>query len=136
MSGFTRSSWNRRRIGANNLRGVSLALVSYILGRCPGCGEKSFAEKAIKRPSGFYYDVKHVATYAPYCDAFIVDQPMAELLARPTVGLSERYGVKIFSLNNWNEMLTWLDQLEHGMSDAHKQALVQAYPSLMEGPKS
>jgi hypothetical protein len=88
------------------------------------------AEKAIERLSGFPYDVKHIATYAPYCDAFVADRPMAELVARPTVAISERYGVKIFSLNNWDEMLTWFNQLEEGMLDKHKQGLADAYPSL------
>jgi hypothetical protein len=97
-------------------------------------GAYTNAERAVERLSGFFYDVEHVATYAPYCDAFVADQLMAELLAKPTVAISERYGVKIFNLNNWNEMLYWLDQLEHGMSDEHKQALVEAYPSLMARP--
>lgn len=93
-------------------------------------------ETAVNRLSGFFYDVKHVATYGPYCDAFVVDRAMAELLAKPTVAISERYGPSIFSLNNWNEMLTWLDRLEQGMSDEHKRAVVQAYPSLTIRPKS
>ena len=88
------------------------------------------AEKAIERLSGFPYDVKHIATYAPYCDAFVADRPMAELVARPTVAISERYGVKIFSLNNWDEMLTWFNQLEEGMSGKHRQGLANAYHSL------
>jgi len=87
-------------------------------------------EKAVQRLAGFFYDVKHIATYAPYCDAFVVDQPMAGLVTRPTVAIHERYGVNIFSLNNWDEMMTWLDRLEQGMSDDHKQALVDAYPWL------
>jgi hypothetical protein len=93
-------------------------------------GAYTNAERAVKRLSGFYYDVRHVATYAPYCDAFVVDQSMAELVARPTVAITERYGVNIFSLNNWDEMLIWFDQLEQGMSDEHKRALADAYPSL------
>jgi hypothetical protein len=94
------------------------------------------AKKAVERLSGFYYDVKHIATYAPYCDAFVVDQPMAELVTKKTIAINERYGVNIFSLNNWDAMMTWLDRLEQGMSEEHKQALVQAYPKLMERPGS
>jgi hypothetical protein len=36
---------------------------------------------AVERLSGFHYDVKHIATYAPYCDAFVVDRPMASRLS-------------------------------------------------------
>jgi hypothetical protein len=94
-------------------------------------GAYTNVEKAVQRLSGFFYDVKHIATYAPYCDAFVVDQPMAELVTKKTVAINERYGVNIFSLNNWDELMTWLDRLEQGMSEEHKQALVQAYPKLM-----
>ena len=68
-------------------------------------------EKTVQRLSGFFYDVKHIATYAPYCDAFVVDQPMAELVRKKTVAVSERYGVHIFSLNNWDDLMIWLDRL-------------------------
>jgi hypothetical protein len=94
-------------------------------------GAYTNAQKAVQRLSGFYYDVKHIATYAPYCDALVVDQLMAQLITRPTVAIKERYGVNIFSLNNWDDMMTWLDRVEQAMSEEHKQALVQAYPKLM-----
>lgn len=87
-------------------------------------------KKALSRLSGFFYDVKHIATYAPYCEAFIVDQPMAELISRPTVAISERYGVKIFSLNNWDEMFSWFDEIEASITDEHKRALTEAYPRI------
>ncbi len=83
---------------------------------------------ALQRLSGFFQDVKHVATYAPYCDAFVMDQPMACLVADPHVGLEDRYGVKVFSLNNWEEFLAWVDALEAGMSQEHRAGLEAAYP--------
>jgi hypothetical protein len=85
-------------------------------------------EIALKRLRGFYYDVKHVATYAPYCDAFVMDQAMAALVADGRVALEDRYPVKVFSLNNWNELFTWLNALEAGMTAEHKVGLSAAYP--------
>jgi hypothetical protein len=85
-------------------------------------------ERALQRLSGFFFDVSHISTYAPYCDAFVMDQPMADLVAKPTVALERRYGTKVFSLNNWDEFLAWLDSLEAGMGDEHKAALATAYP--------
>jgi hypothetical protein len=85
-------------------------------------------ERALQRLSGFFYDVKHISTYAPYCDAFVMDQPMAELVASHNVGLEERFGVKVFSLNNWNDFLSWLEALEAGMSQGHRTGLATAYP--------
>jgi hypothetical protein len=43
-------------------------------------------ENALQRLGGFFYDVRHIATYAPYCNAFIMDQPMGALVADPTDG--------------------------------------------------
>ena len=85
-------------------------------------------ERALQRLSGFFFDVSHISTYAPYCDAFVMDQPMADLVAKPTVALERRYGTKVFSLNNWDEFLAWLDKLEASMGDDHKAALATAYP--------
>src|SRR5205823_7872081 len=84
-------------------------------------------ETALERLSGFFYDVTHVATYAPYCDAFIMDNAMAHLVADSRVGLEERYDVKVFSLNNWDELFTWLDALEAEMTEEHKAGLSAAY---------
>jgi hypothetical protein len=83
---------------------------------------------ALRHLSGFYQDVKHVSTYAPYCDAFIMDKAMASLVADPRVGLENRYGVKVFSLNNWDQFLMWLDTLEANMTPEHRVGLSAAYP--------
>jgi hypothetical protein len=85
-------------------------------------------ELALQKLSGFFYDVKHIATYAPYCQAFVMDQPMAALMAQPGVALERRYGVRVFSLNNWADFMAWLDGLEAAMTVEHRAALNAAYP--------
>ncbi|NKM56368.1 hypothetical protein GFL21_17900 [Rhizobium anhuiense] len=87
------------------------------------------AEVARGKLSGFYSDVDHIATYAPYCDAFLMDRAMAEMVNRPTVALSEKYGVKVFSRGNWNEMHAWFDELEATVTAEHQAALEAAYPT-------
>lgn len=91
-------------------------------------GFYSNREQALRKLNGFFYDVKHVATYAPYVDAFVMDQPMADLVSRPTVDLEGRYGCKVFSLGNWAAFLAWLDQVEAEMTEEHAQGLREAYP--------
>ena len=86
--------------------------------------------KAIKRLSGFFYDVNHIATYAPYSDAFVMDQPMADIVKKPSVSLEATFGTKVFSLNNWDEFLDWLDSLKEKMDEDHKVGLIEAYPYL------
>lgn len=85
-------------------------------------------DRALKRLGGFFQDVRHVSTYAPYCDAFIMDQAMASIIADPRVGLENRYGLKVFSLNNWDQFLAWLDTLEANMTTEHRVGLSEAYP--------
>lgn len=85
-------------------------------------------DTAIKNFSGFFQDVKDVSMYAPYCDAFVMDKKMASIVADPHVALESKFGVKVFSLNNWNDFLAWLDFLEAGMTSEHRLGLASAYP--------
>lgn len=87
-------------------------------------------ERSVARLSGFYYDVKHISIYAPYCDAFLMDNPMAEIVGRDTVTLTERYGVQVYSRNNWDDFIAWLEALKSGMTNEHKDALRVAYPRI------
>jgi len=86
-------------------------------------------DQALRKLNGFFYDVKHIATYAPYVDVFVMDQPMADFVSRPTVNLEGRFGTKVFSLGNWDEFLAWLDQLEGEMTAEHREGLQAAYPT-------
>jgi hypothetical protein len=85
-------------------------------------------DDALKRLSGFFQDVQHVSTYAPYCDAFVMDRAMASAVADPRVGLENRYQVRVFSLTNWDQFFTWLDTLEAEMTQEHREGLAAAYP--------
>lgn len=79
--------------------------------------------RARKKLQGIFYDFEHVATYAPYCDAIFVDQPMAQLVAHSGVALESSYGVKVFSLQKWDELFAWLAEIEASASDEHNAAL-------------
>jgi hypothetical protein len=81
------------------------------------------------RLSGIFEDIKHIATYAPYCDAFVMDAPMAEMVRHPNIRLEQRFGVKVFSRSNWNDFLNWLHSLEKSMSEEHMRGIDAAYPS-------
>ncbi len=93
-------------------------------------GTFSKRDEARKRLSGVFEDIKHISLYAPYCDAIVIDKFMADLVGKPTVNLEKRYCVKVFSLNNWDSLLGWLDNLEVGMSEEHKAGVAAAYPDV------
>jgi len=91
-------------------------------------GSYGNSDNAIKRLSGFFQDVKHISAYAPYSDAFVMDRPMASIVSDPNVNLGKEYNVKIFSLNNWDQFLSWLNKLKDEMSEEHAAGLATAYP--------
>ena len=84
-------------------------------------------EDAKHRLSGFFFDVKHISLYAPYCDAITVDRPMADLIRQPTVDIEHRYGTAIFSVGTFHQLHEWIDVLEAGISQDHVRALKDAY---------
>jgi len=77
--------------------------------------------------SGLMHDIKHISTYLPYCDAFVLDKKMHAILSDPKINVGNKYKTKIFSMNNWDEFYTWIVELELAVSEDHKQALKAAY---------
>jgi hypothetical protein len=73
---------------------------------------KAGRTKTVSR--GFMNDVKAIAAYAPYVDAMLVDNECATLLGlgRPRDELT--YRARIFSLNNKEEFLAYLQELDDG----------------------
>lgn len=91
-------------------------------------------DRAPQRLSGIFQDVAHIATYAPYVDAIVVDRAMHDLVRKPAVALERDFGVRVFSLTNWQELLAWLDALEGAVSAEQRSALTLAYPWLGSEP--
>lgn len=95
-------------------------------------GTFSNREEARKSLNGVFEDIRHISLYAPYCDTIVIDKFMADLVGRPTVGIEQRYGVKVFSLSSWDALLAWLDGLEAEMSDNHRRGVAAAYPGSLD----
>lgn len=91
-------------------------------------GALSNPGNARKTLTGALDDIKHISLYAPYCDAIVVDNFMADLVSRPSVNLEERYGLKVFSLSSWDKLLAWLEDLVGSMSAEHSRGVDAAYP--------
>lgn len=86
-------------------------------------GAYANVEEAKRKLKGFFYDVNHIATYAPYCNSIVVDSVMAELVSHPNVSLQNDFGVKVFSRRNWDEFLIWLEGLNKNLTPEMKEAL-------------
>jgi hypothetical protein len=75
------------------------------------------------RPSDTY-DVQAISCYAPYCDAMFVDNEFRKLASQGNIDVPGRYGLRLFSENNRQEFMDYLDAvLAEGMSPAHEERL-------------
>lgn len=90
-------------------------------------GEYANRDKAKRRLSGIFQDINHISTYAPYCDAIVVDKPMAELVTSSRLNIESEFDIRVFSLNNWDEFYCWLNELENRITDDHRAGLEAAY---------
>jgi hypothetical protein len=69
-----------------------------------------------KNPPKSTTDVQFISSYLPYCDALFVDKESALILKEfpknvPSYLRLKEFHVKVFSLNNKEEFLSYLDQL-------------------------
>lgn len=85
------------------------------------------SNKTRERLSGFFYDIQHAATYAPYCDAYFTDKAMAKLMKDKRVNVESDFGCKVFSVDSKEEFVTWLEALESQMTREHAKDLSWAY---------
>jgi hypothetical protein len=63
---------------------------------------------------GFMNDVKAIAAYAPYVDAMFVDIECATLLSEGRPRDELEYKARIFSLNQKDEFISYLQEIENG----------------------
>lgn len=78
------------------------------------------------------YDVKAIATFAPYCDAMVVDNEFREMASQKNVDVPGKFGVRLFSLTERtrDEFIAYLDSLWGELSDAHREGLALIYPHM------
>jgi len=73
-------------------------------------------EKAEKKLSGIFYDIRFISIYAPYCDAMFIDNPMIDLVKGPKLNLEERFNTIFFARKNWDEFMDYLTKIKEQKS--------------------
>jgi hypothetical protein len=86
------------------------------------------SKKTREKLSGFFYDIQHAATYAPYCDGYFTDNAMAKLMKGQLVRVEQDFGCKVFSVDSKDDFLAWLKSLKSRMTTKHAIDLSWAYP--------
>lgn len=97
-------------------------------------GAFSSRDKAEKRFKGFFYDVRFISSYAPYCDAMVVDALMHRWATDPFIDLPARFGTRFFSRRNWYQFLAYLDDIERSLDRELERALKLVHPPNAKAP--
>jgi hypothetical protein len=78
--------------------------------------------------NGMFNDINRVSSLLPFCDAIWVDKEMHNLLNfKHTKHIIDEYQHKIFSLNNQQEFLNYLDNLRKSTSSLHNELVDALY---------
>ncbi len=81
-------------------------------------------EKNIKlRTQGIPADIKHLSIFVPYCDAVFTEKKMASFLQQWNQHPLGNYNFKVFSVDNWNDFDTYLDEIENNITPEMKDEL-------------
>lgn len=76
---------------------------------------------------GMMNDVEAIACYTPYCDAMFIDNECRRLLNQGVVKTRYKFKTKIFSQDNKDEFLQYLDEIEKSVSKKHFKKVKEVY---------
>jgi len=77
---------------------------------------------------GMASDIRMVSDLLPYCDTMFVDNEVSALLKEsPLDRISETFNTEVFSLNNQEEFIRYLDEIESSASEEHLVLVEEVY---------
>lgn len=76
---------------------------------------------------GINEDINHLTVFAPYCDAIFTEKTMARWLNEWCHHALGGYKLKVFSVSNWSDFDTYLDEIEKNVSQEMKEELEIVY---------
>ncbi len=85
-------------------------------------------DKAKERLSGFFYDVQFVSAYAPYSDAMFLDNSMLDFASDKNLGLTKRFGTRLFARSNWDDFMTYLETVKARETKEIQTGLALVHP--------
>lgn len=76
---------------------------------------------------GTFYDFNIISVLLPYCDAMFIDNACHTYLTEVPLRDEIKYGTTLFSLNNKDEFLDYLDEIEKNASEEHVSKVAEVY---------
>ena len=83
-------------------------------------------QKRIPSP-GMIYDIQTISALLPYCDAMFIDNECHTFLNEYPLNTDLDFGTRLFSLNNKDKFLSYLDEIEKNMSEDHYNKVLEVY---------
>jgi hypothetical protein len=82
-----------------------------------------------KKPptKGMMNDIEVISCYAPYCDAIFVDNECRRLLNQGIKETGYKLKTKVFSQDNKDEFLLYLDEIEKSVNKKHLEKVKEVY---------
>ena len=77
---------------------------------------------------GDSYDITAISSFAPYCDAMVVDNEFCAIASQKNIDVPGRYKVKLFSARILDQFIQYLERLLTDTSHEHRAALKQVFP--------
>jgi len=93
-------------------------------------GAYTNASKARRKLAGLFYDSECISVFGPYSDAIFIDRAMKQWCEDSEAMLLEPYDTKVFSVANWEEFHSYLDQIEENYTDDVRKAINWVYPKV------
>lgn len=83
----------------------------------------------MKKPPniGLNYDIHILSTILPYCDAMLIDNECRSYLEENPLCDEIDYGTNIFSQNNKDEFIEYLDAIKNHVPQEHLEKVVEVY---------
>ena len=106
---------------------ISCGIVTVLRDRVKQ-GQYANSEKAKERLSGFFFDLKYISAYAPYCHAMYIDKEMHQFVKDDRLNIEDTYGTKFFSKSNMDEFVTFLQSIHAQKTDDLTRAIEMVYP--------
>lgn len=83
---------------------------------------------------GMVNDIEVISAYSPYCDALFVDKECHGYLNQGPLKSTLELNQKVFSLNNKEDFIKYLDSIEKSASKSHLDKVKEVYGEDWESP--
>jgi len=126
--GFTDEEGMKKSIEyltSENIKNISYVQISSML--FASLAREASLGREKPPTKGMMNDIEVISCYAPYCDAMFIDNECRRLLNQGIAKLGYKLNTRIFSQDNKDDYLNYLDEIEKSVSEKHLKRVREVY---------